>query len=162
MASWKGAIGFDNLPQQRKEAEAIEHKRLEAYEEALQRMQDAAARVVITASSQPTPAEQPLAHTSTYTMSYSYTFPTPTPARSHTLPIYPLAIATSLWPAGTFFLFLRRRMMLRRRRREGRCLHCGYDLRATEAGETLLHRCPECGRESVSSISSSALPVPVR
>ncbi len=79
-----------------------------------------------------------------------------TPPTSHTLPIYPLVIATSLWPAGTFFLFLRRRMMLRRRRREGLCLHCGYDLRATPAGDTLLSRCPECGRESVTLNANSA------
>ncbi len=75
------------------------------------------------------------------------------PLATHTLPIYPLIIATSLWPGGMFFLFVRRRMMLRRRRRAGCCLHCGYDLRATPAGDSFLSRCPECGRVSAGSVA---------
>jgi hypothetical protein len=38
-------------------------------------------------------------------------------------------------------LYLRHHRETQRRYREGRCLNCGYDLRANPQG-----RCPECGR----------------
>jgi len=47
-----------------------------------------------------------------------------------------LPLLVLLWPA---FVVLRRRRTLRRRRREGLCLYCGYDLRASGA------ICSECG-----------------
>jgi hypothetical protein len=50
------------------------------------------------------------------------------------LPILPLAVLPALW--------LRRFIIARRKRREGLCLICGYDLRATPG------RCPECGSEA--------------
>jgi hypothetical protein len=43
----------------------------------------------------------------------------------------PLGVLPALW--------LRRRLVARRRRATGRCLACGFDLRATP------ERCPECG-----------------
>jgi len=47
-----------------------------------------------------------------------------------------LPLLVLLWPA---FVVLRRRRTLRRWRKEGRCLYCGYDLRASGA------ICSECG-----------------
>ena len=47
----------------------------------------------------------------------------------------PLVVLPGLW--------LRRRLVARRRRATGRCLACGFDLRATP------ERCPECGTSPV-------------
>ena len=56
-------------------------------------------------------------------------------ARSFSLPIWPVAVATAVLPA----LWLRLTLRDRRRVKEGLCRTCGYDLRGT------LERCPECG-----------------
>jgi hypothetical protein len=57
-------------------------------------------------------------------------------ALPHWLPMLPTAVLPLIWAvrrAGRNSLRLRRA-------RAGRCIQCGYDLRATTAG-----RCPECG-----------------
>ena len=57
--------------------------------------------------------------------------------------VLPLA-ALALLVAGVLLfgrLYLRHHREIQRRYREGRCLHCGYDLRVNPQG-----RCPECGK----------------
>ena len=51
------------------------------------------------------------------------------------VPLWWLTVLASVLPVGRFVVAIRRIG----RRRGGRCLHCGYDLRATP------DRCPECG-----------------
>ena len=51
------------------------------------------------------------------------------------VPMWLLVALTLPWPAYWYLAMLTHR----RRRRAGRCLQCGYDLRATP------NRCPECG-----------------
>ena len=55
-----------------------------------------------------------------------------------------LALAPVLFIIGAWLLaypFTGRSRELQRRYKEGRCMHCGYDLRANPQG-----RCPECGK----------------
>lgn len=52
--------------------------------------------------------------------------------------VWMLAFVVSIWVLGS--IWRRRRRELRRMR--GRCIRCGYDLRATP------DRCPECGTET--------------
>jgi hypothetical protein len=59
-------------------------------------------------------------------------------ARSAWAPTWALAAAFAIPPAARSVGWARRR----RRRRAGRCVECGYDLRATPG------RCPECGAEA--------------
>jgi hypothetical protein len=51
------------------------------------------------------------------------------------IPDYAVVLVTTL---ATVW-WLRRRLELKNRRRQGLCLHCGYDLRASKG------KCPECG-----------------
>ncbi len=51
------------------------------------------------------------------------------------MPNWFVMLMTAIVPA----LWLRRPLRLRQRRRNGLCLHCGYDLRASSG------KCPECG-----------------
>ena len=53
------------------------------------------------------------------------------------LPLWPAAAGAAVLPLGWVVVYARRR----RRARRGRCLACGYDLRASP------QRCPECGTE---------------
>jgi hypothetical protein len=54
-------------------------------------------------------------------------------------PCWVAVAALAAWPVGAAALGLRRRARARRRRRSGRCVRCGYDLRASPSD------CPECG-----------------
>lgn len=57
----------------------------------------------------------------------------------------------------------RRLVVRRRRRRLGRCLRCGYDLRAgPRHGGALLTRCPECGQETTATRAGPRERVPAR
>jgi len=71
-------------------------------------------------------------------------------------PCWLLAPLLALWPLTSLTLLIRRRTRRRRRIATGRCLHCGYDLRATPfpSGETL-SRCPECGAAAPASVSKT-------
>ena len=57
--------------------------------------------------------------------------------RAATLPLWPIALLTAIAP----LVWLKRAAQQWWRRRRGRCVACGYDLRAQPAGR----RCPECG-----------------
>jgi hypothetical protein len=57
------------------------------------------------------------------------------------VPLWPV-LAVALLPLLCWAPLVRRQVRLRRRRREGKCLACGYDLRAS------VGRCPECGAEA--------------
>jgi len=59
--------------------------------------------------------------------------------RAYRIPYWALVAAACVLPALQLVAAVRRR----RRRRSGRCLVCGYDLRATP------ERCPECGTVAV-------------
>lgn len=55
--------------------------------------------------------------------------------RTTAVPLWPIATVASILPAGVLLS-----LALRRRREfDGKCVQCGYDLRATP------ERCPECG-----------------
>jgi hypothetical protein len=58
-------------------------------------------------------------------------------SRTVTLPLWPIAVLTAIAP----FVWCKRVLRRRYRRRRGRCVACGYDLRAQPEGR----RCPECG-----------------
>ena len=60
------------------------------------------------------------------------------------VPLWFIVLTTAMLPAW-WLAQLRRRRTLRRRAAEGRCLACGYDLRATPG------RCPECGMVSAAA-----------
>jgi hypothetical protein len=68
--------------------------------------------------------------------------------RYYAAPLWLVALVTGIWPTISISLVVRRRLR-RRARREGLCLACGYDLRATpDPGGDLLAVCPECGKAS--------------
>jgi len=50
------------------------------------------------------------------------------------LPFYTLPVVIPIWAVSAF-----KKAKRKKRLREGRCVQCGYDLRATP------DRCPECG-----------------
>jgi hypothetical protein len=69
----------------------------------------------------------------------SYGRATFAPTRQYFVPCWSVALLLALLP--TAWLANSRRYWQRRLRNQGRCIHCGYDLRATP------DRCPECGTE---------------
>jgi hypothetical protein len=71
-------------------------------------------------------------------------------ARSLAFPCWLVILPAGAWPAITWTRQIRRWQRTRRRLRTGRCLACGYDLRATaEFAGPLVPRCPECGTVDV-------------
>jgi hypothetical protein len=61
-------------------------------------------------------------------------------------PNWLILLLAGAWPVYGLAGRLRSRLEARRRARMGRCRFCGYDLRATPAGDgALLEQCPECG-----------------
>ena len=67
----------------------------------------------------------------------SYGIPTFAPRRDYVVAYWPVALLFALLPAT--WLMSHGRYWRERLRGEGRCIRCGYDLRATP------NRCPECG-----------------
>jgi hypothetical protein len=63
--------------------------------------------------------------------------------RGVTVDYWLLALVTGAWPAWRGARLLGQRRRHRRAARAGRCLGCGYDLRATP------ERCPECGLQPI-------------
>lgn len=82
--------------------------------------------------------------------------PTDPPVLLPTRPLWPnfLLDATIFAAAWSLILFSPPALRRARRRRAGRCIHCGYDLRALDPGLP----CPECGRRrGLQSAPSSVL-----
>jgi hypothetical protein len=59
--------------------------------------------------------------------------------RWYAAPLWVVALVTGASPLASIAMALRRYIKFRRASREGLCMKCGYDLRATP------DRCPECG-----------------
>jgi hypothetical protein len=71
--------------------------------------------------------------------SFSYRWGSGTASRNlFTIPFYAIAIPAFL-PPYFWFVKERNRRRVISRQKENRCIHCGYDLRATP------DQCPECG-----------------
>jgi hypothetical protein len=69
--------------------------------------------------------------------------------REFAAPLWFVALVAGAWPLASIAFAFRRWRKRRRAVREGRCVRCGYDLRATPAaGGELLAVCPECGAAS--------------
>jgi hypothetical protein len=74
-------------------------------------------------------------------------------------PLWLVALFTGAWPLLSIFLVIRRRIKRRRAVREGRCTHCGYDLRTTpDKSGALLAVCPECGQKTSAGNTPSPPP----
>jgi hypothetical protein len=58
------------------------------------------------------------------------------------VPLWSVTAATAVLPLVWITMFVRHRLVRQSRRQSGRCLVCGYDLRASRG------RCPECGTVS--------------
>ena len=57
-------------------------------------------------------------------------------------PGWSIVLASAIFPLTWITTRIRARLRRRRLLRQGLCLHCGYDLRATPTGSP----CPECGK----------------
>jgi hypothetical protein len=74
-----------------------------------------------------------------------------TPLRAYVVSDWAIAMLLALAPA----IWLLRAL---KPRPHGHCRHCGYDLRATpQQGGALLHRCPECGTETMPQPAQGAV-----
>lgn len=69
------------------------------------------------------------------------------PSVAARVPLWAVALLTGAAPARACWRYLRRR----RRWARGRCMGCGYDLRATAGG-----RCPECGAPTPATMPARA------
>ena len=94
---------------------------------------------------------QAISHT--FALLFTNSPPPPPPAvvgHYLTIPYWFLFLATALFPAWRGVAGLRRFVVSRRRRRNGYCVACGYDLRASSG------RCPECGEVAAASHATKA------